>query len=80
MKRQKYIHDKDNSVMNTVKFCAECGDDLTNFGMPGEELDPLKIQENHKNCKEKGKFKGDICSKMFIADLSEPISLKNEDE
>ncbi len=80
MKRQKFIHNKEKAIRNNVQFCSECGEDLNTFGLPGEELDLKKIQEHHKLCKEKGKFKGDICSKMFIADLSEPISLKDEEE
>ncbi|MCX6169751.1 MAG: hypothetical protein NTX65_10435 [Ignavibacteriales bacterium] len=80
MKREKFIHNKDKAIRNNVRFCTECGEDLNNFGLPGEEVDIAKVQAHYKVCQEKGKFKGDICSKMFISNLSEPISLKDDTE
>jgi hypothetical protein len=80
MDNQKFTHNKEKAIRNNVRFCTECGEDLNKFGMPGEEVDIRKVQDHYKVCVEKGKFKGDLCSKMFIVDLSEPLNLKGEEE
>jgi hypothetical protein len=79
MKRQKYTHNKENSIKSNVAFCAECGEELDMFGVSSSKIDLEKIKERHKQCKEKGKFKGDKCSMLFIADETEPISTEDED-
>jgi hypothetical protein len=80
MKRQKFTHNKEDAIKNNIRFCSECGEDLDSFGLDGAEIDIKKIEDRHKRCKEKGKFKGDVCSMMFIADPSEPIFPKSEDD
>ena len=80
MKREKFTHNKENAIKNNIRFCSECGEDLDSFGLESAEIDYNKVEARHKNCKEKGKFKGDVCSMMFIADPSEPIFPKDEDE
>ena len=80
MKRQKYKHNKENSLGNKLIFCAECGEELDMFDISGSKIDLEKIKERHKHCKEKGKFKGDKCAMLFIADESEPALTKEEDE
>jgi hypothetical protein len=74
MNKKKSTSDKELAVKNSITFCAECGEDLSMFGI--EEVDRRKVEERHKNCKEKGKFKGDVCSMMFISDEKElpPVS------
>ena len=72
MKREKYTHKKDKAVTGNIVFCSECGDDLELFGLDGSKIDIEKVQERHKNCKEKGRFKGDKCAMIFIAEEQEP--------
>jgi hypothetical protein len=49
-------------------FCTECGSALDNFCfVPSDYADILK---SHFECQRSGKFKGAICSKLFIADAS----------
>lgn len=80
MKRQKYVHNKERSIKSKMVFCAECGEELDMFGVSGSKIDLDKIKERHKHCKEKGKFKGDKCAMLFIADETEPISTQDDDE
>lgn len=80
MKKQKFTLSKENAIKNNVRFCSECGEDLDSFGLDIHGVDFENAQARHKSCKEKGKFKGDVCSMMFIADPSEPIFPKDEDE
>jgi hypothetical protein len=78
MKRKKYLHKKDHSLKKSVVFCSECGDDLEMFGI--SEVDVDKVKERHKHCREIGKFKGDTCAMLFIADAIEPASPEDEAE
>ena len=78
MENEKYIPKKEESVKKNVIFCAECGEDLTIFGLSAEKIDLEKIKERHKHCMEIGKFKGDKCSMLFIADDSEGPVPPNE--
>ena len=68
MKRQKYTHKKDSSIKSNVQFCSECGEDLEKFGISSGNIDVAKVKERHKRCRESGKFKGDKCAMLFIAD------------
>lgn len=49
-----------------IKFCTECGEILENFSVSEMAKNPKAVIENFHKCKKTGKFKGDICSKMFI--------------
>jgi len=80
MKRQKFTHNKEKSIKNRVVFCSECGEELELFGVSGNEIDLAKIKERHKHCKETGKFKGDKCAMLFIADETEIKFLLDEDD
>lgn len=80
MKRRKYTHNKEKALKNDVTVCSECGEELELFGISNSDIDLKVINERYKSCKEKGKFKGDLCARVFIASENEPIPLKDEDE
>ncbi len=50
-----------------VEFCTECGKSLDDFGISNSEIDYDILLKNFEKCKSDGKFKGEICSKLFIA-------------
>ena len=50
-----------------IIFCTECGSALTDFYKTGEAKDEKKVKEHYENCRKTGKFKGEMCSRMFIA-------------
>ena len=50
-----------------VIFCTECGVELQNFCFNGNINDIEAIKKNLAQCRKSGKFKGDFCSKLFIA-------------
>ncbi|MEG8947839.1 hypothetical protein [Rosettibacter firmus] len=79
MKKKHYKTDKEESIKNNVIFCAECGEALTFFGVEPGEVDLNKIKERHKNCKNTGKFKGDKCAMLFIAESNEDLFLEDEE-
>lgn len=80
MNSEKSTPKKDESVKKNIIFCAECGEELTIFGLSGEKIDLKKIKERHKRCMDMGKFKGDKCAMLFIADDSEDGTLPDEDD
>lgn len=49
-----------------IKFCTECGDVLEDFSVSEQAKNPNAVIENFHNCKKTGKFKGEICSKIYI--------------
>lgn len=49
-----------------IKFCTECGDVLEDFSVSDQAKNPDAVIENFHNCKKTGKFKGEVCSKMYI--------------
>lgn len=58
-------------------FCTECGSDLDEFWLsPGAEKyeDVLK---HHLECQREGRFKGSMCSRLFIVDPGTPDSSKD---
>jgi hypothetical protein len=79
MKRQKYTHKKDEALKSGVVFCAECGEDLEKFGVTNGKIDVAKIKARHKNCRDTGKFKGDKCAMLFIAD-DEALALPPDED
>jgi len=78
MKNQKLLIDKEKAIKNNIRFCSECGSDLDSFGFDGTGADLEKARERHQKCKETGKFKGDLCSMIFIADPDDPVSPPDE--
>ena len=64
-----------------VIFCTECGVELQNYCFNGNIDNVESIKKNLAQCQKSGKFKGDFCSKLFIADdhnLEDIISTDDE--
>lgn len=77
MPGNKHIHKKEEALKKEILFCTECGEDLSEFGLTSN-IDRKKIEERHKKCKATGKFNGDVCAMIFIANDSEPLPLSDE--
>ena len=48
-------------------YCTECGTTLENFCFSDGVNDLAAIRKTLAQCKKKGRFSGDFCSKLFIA-------------
>ncbi len=59
-----------------IVFCSECGEELELFGI--EEIDIQKIKERHQRCRDIGKFNGDKCAMLFIAQSNEDLFIGDE--
>jgi hypothetical protein len=53
-------------------FCIQCGSDLENFWLSHKTEEYADVLKHHFECQRTGKFKGSMCSKLFIADSSTP--------
>jgi hypothetical protein len=76
MKQKKFILKKDSSLGKNIVFCSECGEELELFGI--EEIDIQKIKERHQRCRDIGKFNGDKCAMLFIAQSNEDLFIGDE--
>ncbi len=73
MKRKK-IEEKLNVEKSDTEYCIECGEVLEDFSVDDNSKDIKAVKENFENCKHTRKFKGDVCSKLYIVsenDVSE---------
>jgi len=65
MKTKKTIKDEQDL---SLEFCTECDSALEKFVFTPKSKNKKKIQDNFDNCKKTGKFKGELCSKVFISE------------
>ncbi|MGK9476779.1 hypothetical protein [Melioribacter sp. OK-6-Me] len=75
---KKPIKNSSISLKDDILFCTECGEDLSQFGIDSK-IDIKKVRERHKKCRATGKFKGDKCAMLFIAQDIEDL-LSDEDD
>ena len=62
------MRDRDEILRQRTIFCTECGVQLENFCF-SQGLDNVEaLKKNLAQCKKDGKFAGEFCSKLFIAD------------
>lgn len=66
MKTKKTITEEKPEL--SLEFCTECDHALDSFMFAPKSKNKKKIQDNFANCKKTGKFKGELCSKVFISE------------
>lgn len=72
--------EREKLLKQKVIFCTECGAELQNFCFSGRANDPQLIRKTLAQCKKSGKFAGEFCSKLFIADDGNLDELFSKDE
>jgi hypothetical protein len=60
-------NNRKNRSEKYVVYCTQCGEELENFCFSPDADDIKSIEKRHANCKKTGKFKGEICSRLYIA-------------
>jgi hypothetical protein len=80
MKKKKSTHNKESNLKQNLIFCSECGEELELFGIDGKAVDVQKVKERHANCKKVGRFKGDKCAMLFIAESNESLFQQDEED
>jgi hypothetical protein len=59
---------REKLLKQKVIFCTECGTELENYCFDKSSNDVEAIKMNLAQCKKTGRFAGEFCSKLFIAD------------
>lgn len=67
---------KTDEFVKTARFCVECGEELEEYSLREGET-PEAAKERFHNCCRTGKFKGDVCSRIFINEYDENTSLED---
>ena len=62
---------KQDPLNEDVQFCTECGSELDEFCFTDKATDKDFLKKNHENCIKTGKFKGDVCSRIYISSNSD---------
>lgn len=78
MKTKKTDLDETQDI--SLEFCTECNKALDNFAFSSKSKSKKKITANFANCKQKGKFKGELCSKVFISEDEIFLTPSEEDQ
>jgi len=74
---------KDVDSDQKVVFCTECGDKLNEFCFTESASDVEAVKKHMEGCKREGRYKGDVCSRLFIADdtnLADATPSTDDDE
>lgn len=58
----------DEAAERKIVFCTECGSKLDNFCFDGSAADLEAVKKHMEECKREGRYKGEMCSRVFIAD------------
>jgi hypothetical protein len=58
------------------KFCTECGSDLDEFWLSPGANNYEEVLKHHLECQRTGKFRGSMCSRLFIMDNGTPDTKK----
>ena len=63
----KQLHEEEEPLNQKIRFCTACGDELDEFCFSDQAENIESIRKRHAKCKEIGKFDGDVCARIFIA-------------
>ncbi len=64
--KTEYIQQPEVYTSDNPLFCTECDHDLDIFWLSERAKNTEAVKKNHERCVQTGKFKGELCAKMFI--------------
>ena len=64
-----------------VRFCLNCND-MDDLATSDESQDLDALRKRFNNCKESGRFDGDLCARLFVAEdgIADPSVFADDDE
>ncbi len=64
-----------------VEFCLNCND-MDDLALSDEAKDLDQLHRRFDGCRESGKFQGDVCARIYVAEdrINEPAFFADEDE
>ena len=80
-KHNKNMTQQNSSPENDVRFCLNCND-MDDLATSEEAKQIDQIHERFDNCRKTGRFDGDLCARLFVAedDIDSPDIFAEEDE
>lgn len=78
---KKNTHETDAGNGQDVQFCLNCND-MDDLAVSDEAQDVEQLRRRFNNCKETGKFEGDMCARLYVAEdrIEDPGLFADEDE
>ena len=73
------IETPEPAIGKGVKFCLNC-DEMDDLAVSEEADSPEELRKRFQNCDKNGKFDGDICSRLFVAEASDDPGPMFEEE
>lgn len=77
----KTLHMQPLHPAGDVEFCLNCND-MEDLAVSEEAAQLDQLHNRFNNCKESGKFQGDLCARIFVAEdrIEDPVFFAEEDE
>ncbi len=74
-------HPREAAAGGDVEFCLNCND-MDDLATSEEAKDLDQLHERFRNCREKGRFQGDMCARLFVAEdrIDDPALFAEDDE
>jgi hypothetical protein len=79
-KKRNKVRAVDYFVNNDIKFCTKCQAELDNLAFEPENLDLEKAKARFNKCVDTGRFDGDLCARVFIAQENQFLTIWDEDD
>jgi hypothetical protein len=80
--KDKTTHESQNSTAEgEVEFCLNCTD-MDDLATSEEAKDLDQLHARFRNCRESGRFQGDLCARLFVAEdrIADPSFFVEDDE
>ncbi len=80
-KDKKIRQEQESNPGKGVAFCLNCND-MDDLAVSDEAKDLDQLHRRFDNCREIGKFQGDVCARIYVAEdrIDEPAFFADEDE
>lgn len=78
---RKHTQETDVDPGQDVQFCLNCND-MDDLAVSDESRNVEQLRRRFNNCKETGRFDGDICARLYVAedDIDEPSLFADADQ
>ena len=78
---KKTSHETNASTDQDVQFCLNCND-MDDLAVSEEVRDVEQLRRRFNNCKETGRFDGDMCARLYVAEdrIDDPGLFADENE
>lgn len=66
--KQKAYKQKYKEESKPLLFCEECSKDMEKYAVVLKNISPEEARKQFNICKQTGRFKGEFCARLFIAE------------